>query len=59
MIEPDRVKRVELSARDVFARYSEALDRADLATMAALVHDAFWLEGAGFDRIGKQHSWQL
>ena len=37
---------------DVFARYSEALDRADLMAMAALVHDAFRLEGAGFDGIG-------
>ena len=43
-----------MSAGDVFARYTEALDRADLAAMAALVHDVFRLEGAGFDGIGKQ-----
>jgi hypothetical protein len=38
---------------DVFLRYSEALDRADLATMSTLVHDRFRLEGAGLDGIGK------
>jgi hypothetical protein len=42
-----------MNARDVFERYSEALGRADLAAMAALVHDAFRLEGAGLDGIGK------
>jgi hypothetical protein len=43
-----------MSAGNVFARYTEALDRADLVAMAALVHDAFRLECAGLDGIGKQ-----
>ena len=42
-----------MHARDVFVNYSGALDRADLAAMAALVHDEFRLDGAGFDGIGK------
>ncbi len=42
-----------MTAREVFERYSTALDRADLAAMAALVHDDFRLEGAGLDGIGK------
>jgi hypothetical protein len=43
-----------MTAREVFERYSAALDRADLPAMAALVHDAFKLEGAGLDGIGKR-----
>ena len=42
-----------MTAREVFERYSAALDRADLPAMAALVHEAFRLEGAGLDGIGR------
>ncbi len=42
-----------MHARDVFYRYTEALDRADLPTMETLIHDEFRLEGAGLDGIGK------
>jgi hypothetical protein len=42
-----------MTAREVFVRYSEALDRGDIAAMAALVHDDFRLEGAGLDGIDK------
>jgi hypothetical protein len=38
-----------MNAKEVFARYSEALDRGDLATMTALVADDFKLDGAGLD----------
>jgi hypothetical protein len=40
-----------MTAREVFERYSAALDRADLPAMTALIHEAFWLEGAGLDGI--------
>jgi hypothetical protein len=43
-----------MSPSDVFLRYSAALDRADLPAMAALIDEAFRLEGAGLDGIGKQ-----
>ena len=43
-----------MQAREVFLNYSAALDRADLDAMAALVHDAFRLQGAGLDGIGGQ-----
>lgn len=39
--------------KEVFQRYTAALDRGDLEAMAALVHDEFRLEGAGLDGIGK------
>jgi len=43
-----------MSAREVLFSYTEALDRADLATIAALIHEDFHLEGAGLDGIGKR-----
>ena len=42
-----------MTAEDVFRRYSAALDRSDLATMASLIADDFRLDGAGLDGIGK------
>jgi ketosteroid isomerase-like protein len=42
-----------MGAKEVFQRYSAALDRGDLVAMAALIHDDFRLEGAGLDGIGK------
>lgn len=42
-----------MSAREAFIHYSEALDRADLPTMGALIDDDFHLEGAGLDGVGK------
>jgi predicted ester cyclase len=43
-----------MGARDVFERYSQAIDRNDMKTAAELVHDEFRLEGAGLDGIGKK-----
>jgi hypothetical protein len=42
-----------MTPREVFELYTAALDRGDLKTMAALIHDNFRLEGAGLDGIGK------
>jgi predicted ester cyclase len=43
-----------MKPKEVFDLYSAALDRGDLAAMAALIHDNFRLEGAGLDGIGKR-----
>jgi len=39
--------------KEAFEAYSAALDRGDLDAMAALIDDAFRLEGAGSDGVGK------
>jgi fluoroacetyl-CoA thioesterase len=38
---------------EVFRRYTEALDRGDVAAIESLIDDAFRLEGAGLDGTGK------
>ncbi len=42
-----------MDPRDVFVRYTQAIDRGDIAAAAALVADDFRLDGAGLDGIGK------
>ena len=42
-----------MGPKEIFQRYTAALDRGDLAAMEALIHDDFRLEGAGFEGIGK------
>jgi hypothetical protein len=42
-----------VTPKEVFERYTAALDRGDLGAMATLTHDEFRLEGAGLDGIGK------
>ena len=42
-----------MTAREVFRRYTEAIDHGDIAAAAALVHDNFRLESAGLDGVGR------
>ena len=42
-----------MNPRDVFARYTQAIDQGDIAAAAALIADDFRLDGAGLDGIGK------
>lgn len=42
-----------MGAKEMFRRYTKALDQGDIDGMAALVSDDFRLEGAGLDGIGK------
>ena len=39
---------------EVFRRFTEALDRGDIVGLASLVDEAFRLEGAGLDGVGKR-----
>ena len=42
-----------MGPKEIFQRYTAALDRGDLVAMTALIHDDFRLEGAGLDGIGR------